>query len=57
MKPDKNEIYLFCGISKEGMKPAIEIDHQGKTNPIEKASSPVAIIETINFFMCLKTLI
>ena len=53
MKPDKNEKYLFWGINKEGMKPAIEIDHQGNTNPIEKASNPVAMIETINFFMCL----
>ena len=56
-KADKKEKYLFCGIRKEGIIPAIEIDHHGKIRPIEKANSPVANKEAINFFIYFVSLI
>ena len=51
MKTDKNENSLDCLKKTPDIKPAMEIDHQGSTKPIEKANIDVTTIEIKNFMV------
>ena len=51
MKTDKNENSLDCLKKTPDINPAKEIDHQGRTKPIENANIAVTIIEIKNFII------
>ena len=51
MKTDKKDNNLDCLKKTPDINPAKEIDHQGSTKPIEKATIAVTIIEIKNFII------